>query len=94
MISNACATIRTAMSFFPLLRPFIIKLTPSERSHEHHIRPFLCLTNAPVDQALNNGHLSLLELLLGITTSGVGEIYGMADLDVVGKGDVLHLDTA
>lgn len=26
MISNACATIRTVMSFLPLLRPFIIKL--------------------------------------------------------------------
>lgn len=27
MISKAWATMRTAMSFFPLLRPFIIKLS-------------------------------------------------------------------
>ena len=49
--------------------------------------------NAPVDQSLDNGHLSLLELLLGITASGVGEVDGVADLDVVGQGDVLDLDT-
>lgn len=52
------------------------------------------LHDAPVDQTLNDGHLRLLELLLGITAGGVGEVYGVADLDVVGEGDVLDLDTA
>lgn len=51
------------------------------------------LENAPVDKTLNDGHLSLLELLLRVTTSGVGEVDGMADLDVVGERDVLNLDT-
>ena len=50
--------------------------------------------NAPVDQSLDNGHLSLLELLLGVTASSVGEIYSMADLDIVGQGDILALDAA
>ena len=48
---------------------------------------------APVYQSLNNGHLRLLELLLGVTTSRVGEVDGMADLDVIGEGDVLDFDT-
>ena len=92
MISNACATMRTAMSFFPLLRPFIIKLC---------VRPNLCLPaavkprmgDAPVNQSLNDGHLRLLELLLGVTASSVGEVDGMADLDVIGQGDILNLNT-
>lgn len=87
MISNACATIRTAKSFFPLLRPFIIKL-------HHHVYPtissqpdYLCTTKpyAPVDQALDNRHLGLLELLLGITASGVGKVDGVTDLDVISQ---------
>ena len=47
---------------------------------------------APVDQTLDNGHLRLLELLLGVTASSVWEVDRMADLDVVGEGDVLDLD--
>ena len=49
--------------------------------------------NAPVDQSLDNGHLSLLELLLRITASSVGEVDGMTDLNVIGQRDVLDLDT-
>ncbi len=90
MISNACATMRTAKSFLPLLRPFIIKLT----RQPVHSRPSAqqkvgCV---PVNQALNDGHLRLLELLLGITASGVGEVDGVTDLDVVGEGDVDDVD--
>ena len=47
----------------------------------------------PVDQPLNDGHLRLLELLLGVTASSVGEVDGMADLDVIGQGDILNLNT-
>ena len=91
MISNACATMRTAKSFLPLLRPFIIKL---------YTHPYLFVDavvnprviNAPVNQSLNDGHLRLLELLLGITASGVGEVDSVASLDVVGQGDVLDLN--
>ena len=49
--------------------------------------------NAPVDQSLNNGHLGLLELLLGVTTGGVGEVDSMTDLDVVRQRDILNLNT-
>lgn len=49
--------------------------------------------DTPVNQSLNDGHLRLLELLLGITAGGVREVDGVADLDVVGQGDVLDLDT-
>ena len=82
---------RTAKSFLPLLRPFIIKL---------YTHPYLFVDavvnprviNAPVNQSLNDGHLRLLELLLGITASGVGEVDSVASLDVVGQGDVLDLN--
>ena len=47
----------------------------------------------PVDQPLNDGHLRLLELLLGVTASSVGEVYRMTDLNVVREGDVLDFDT-
>ena len=38
MISNACATMRTARSFLPLLRPFIIKLKNAHIQHGPTIR--------------------------------------------------------
>ena len=38
--------------------------------------------------------LECFELLLGVTTSGVWEVNGMAYLDVVGEGDVLDFGTA
>lgn len=46
----------------------------------------------PVDEALNDGHLSLSELLVGVSTSGVGEEYGVANLDVISQGDILDLN--
>ena len=39
--------------------------------------------NLPVHEAFNYGHLSLLELLFGVSTSGMGKINGMADLNVI-----------
>jgi hypothetical protein len=54
------------------------------------VKQELCV---PVDQSLNNGHLSLLELLLGITSSGVRQVDSVADLYVIREGDVLHFDT-
>lgn len=45
-----------------------------------------------VDQSLDNGHSSLGELLLGVSTGSVGNVDGMVDIDVVGKGYVLDLD--
>lgn len=91
MISNACATMRTAISFLPLLRPFIIKLYPRSQYKKMSLRPYrMC---APVNQSLDDGHLRLLELLFGVTTSRVRKIDGMADLNVVRERDILHLDT-
>ena len=46
----------------------------------------------PVHQSLHDRHLSLLELLLSVTSSGVGKVDGVTDLDVVGEGDVVHID--
>ena len=48
---------------------------------------------APVYQSLNDRHMCLLELLLGVTAGSVWKVDSMADLDVVGEGDVLDLDT-
>ena len=92
MISNACATMRTVKSFLPLLRPFIIKLQFVGNGYTRF--DGRSTENAPVDQSLNNGHLGLLELLLGVTTGGVGEVDSMTDLDVVREGDVVdgHTD--
>jgi len=50
------------------------------------------LHHQAVDQSLDDRHLSLLELLLGITASGVGEVNGVADLNVICEGDILHLN--
>ena len=49
--------------------------------------------DAPVHQSFNDRHMRLLELLLGVTASSVGEVDGMADLDVIGQGDILNLNT-
>lgn len=45
-----------------------------------------------VDEALNDGHAALGELLLGVAAGRVGHVDGVADLDVVGQGDVLDLN--
>ena len=60
------------------------------RQHRHFL---VCAQNSPVNEALDDRHLRLLELLLGVTASGVGEVYRMTDLDVIGEGDVLDFDT-
>jgi hypothetical protein len=39
--------------------------------------------NLPVHEPFNYGHLSLLELFFGVSTSGMGKINGMADLNVI-----------
>ena len=51
------------------------------------------LWTIPVHQSFNNGHLGLLELFLCITTSGVREIDGMVDLNVVVEGDIFYFDS-
>ena len=38
-----------------------------------------------VGEALNDGALGLAESLLGVTTSRVGEVDGLTDLDVVAE---------
>ena len=50
------------------------------------------LFDARVDQSLDDRHSSLGELLLGISASGVGDVDGVVDVDVVGERDVLDLD--
>ena len=89
MISNACATMRTAISFLPLLRPFIIKLQ-SRLASSPWCERIWC---APVNQPLDDRHLCLLELLLGITASSVRQVNSVADLDVVRQRNILHFDT-
>ena len=49
--------------------------------------------HTPIDESLNDWHLCLFELLLGISASGMWAVDSMADLDVIGKGDVLDFDT-
>lgn len=82
MISKACATMRTAISFLPLLRPFIIKLHAIEM-YLAHLRRVLYRADAPIHQAFDDGHLRLLELLLRVTAGRVREVDGMTDLYVV-----------
>jgi hypothetical protein len=92
MISNACATMRTAISFLPLLRPFIIRLHASSAQGVQVAA--LGRGSVPVDEALDDRHLRLLELALRVAAGGVREVDGMADLDVVRERDVLDLDAA
>ena len=47
----------------------------------------------PVHQALDDRHLSLLELLLGKTASSVRKVNGVTDLNVICERDILHLNT-
>jgi hypothetical protein len=88
MISNACATMRTAKSFLPLLRPFIIRL----REYTVNSKKLLAYFYLPIDEPFHNRHLCLLELLLGITASGMGEVNSVANLDVVSQGNVFNLN--
>ena len=76
-----------------MLRPFIIKLYTHPYLFVHAVvNPRVI--NVPVNQSLNDGmgidgHLCVLELLLGITANGVGEVDSVASLEVVGQGDVI-----
>lgn len=46
----------------------------------------------PVHQSLDNWHLGLLKLFLGVTASGVGKVDSMVDLDVVVEGYIFYFD--
>jgi hypothetical protein len=46
----------------------------------------------PVDKTFNYGHLSFLELFFGVSTSGMGKINSMTDLNIIRQRDVLHFD--
>lgn len=48
--------------------------------------------NLPVHKPFNDGHLSLLELFFGVSTSSMGKINCMADLNVICQRDILHFD--
>jgi len=82
---------RTVRSFLPLLRPFIIKLEGEilmrqiREAYSEHL---------PVNQTLDDRHLCLLELLLGISAGSVRQVNGMANLDVISKGDIFDFNTA
>lgn len=84
MISKAWATMRTAKSFFPLLRPFIIRLNENHRLNIKCEAGQSNCDSAPIYQSLNNRHLRLLKLLLSITASSMRKIDSVADLNVVG----------
>ena len=92
MISNAWATIRRARSFLPLLRPFIMRLITHGTRLTRLPSWYGFYRPAPVHQSLDDGHLGLLELLLGITTGSVREVDGVMDLDIVMEGDVFYFD--
>ena len=89
MISNACATMRRVKSFLPLLRPFIIRLSisVSRMLYRHNVH------YAPVHQSLDDGHLCLLKLLLGITACRVRQVDSMTNLNVICQGNILDFDT-
>ena len=53
----------------------------------------MCAQNSPVNEALDDRHLRLLELLLLVAAGRVGEVDSMARLDVVRQGDILDLNT-
>ena len=81
-----------------MLRPFIIKLYTHPYLFVHAVvNPRVI--NVPVNQSLNDGmgidgHLCVLELLLGITANGVGEVDSVPDLNVVRQRDVLDFNTS
>ena len=54
--------------------------TESAQSMEPSLRYYHKL---PVHKPFNYGHLSLLELLFGVSTSSMGKINGMAYLNVI-----------
>ena len=51
------------------------------------------LNPVPVYQPLDNWHLSLFELFLGITASSVRKVDGMADLNIISERNILYFDT-
>merc|ERR1712072_591624 len=82
---------RTAMSFLPLLRPFIMS--------ELVRRSIYAIVNTIIPLVFHlfiptyDWALGLAEALDGITASGVGDVDRRADLDVVGQRDVADLNS-
>ncbi len=54
--------------------------TKSAQSMQPSLRHY---HNLPVHKPFDYGHLSLLELFFGVSTSGMGKINGMANLNVI-----------
>jgi len=63
--------------------------TESLQSMQPTIRSY---HNLPVHKPFNDGHLSLLELFFGVSTSRMRKINCMADLNVICQRDILHFD--
>ena len=89
--SFAFNVLRTAMSFLPLLRPFIMS--------ELVRRSIYAIVNTIIPLVFHlfiptyDWALGLAEALDGITASGVGDVDRRADLDVVGQRDVADLNS-
>jgi len=59
---------------------------------EEFLAVVAALHHQAVYEALDDGHLRFLELLLGVAAGGVREVDGVTDLDVICQGDVLDLN--
>jgi hypothetical protein len=47
----------------------------------------------PINETLDDGHLCLLELLLGVSSCGVRQVDGMTNLDVIRERNIFHFNT-
>lgn len=67
------------------------RVSSSAFSHLH-LRTTTGEVNVPVDETFDDGHLSLLELFLGVPTRRVRKVDRVADLDVVRERDIFDFD--
>jgi hypothetical protein len=94
-ISKVCETIRTALSFLPLLRPFIMS-EQVRRSMIGHCIPQIgqILLSTPTISFLDQefSYLSLSESLGSISASRMGYVDGASDVDVISQRNVANLN--
>ena len=64
-----------------------------DNAHSHELLAVVAAVHHErVGETLDDGALGLAETLDGVTTGRVRQVHGLADLDVVGQGDVPDLD--
>jgi len=64
-----------------------------KRTSEKDCRGYIPGCYIPINETFDDGHLCLLELLLGVSSCSVRQVDRVTDLDIISERNVFHFNT-